>query len=40
MRLDVPFYKQTTKFNCGPAALRMVIAYLDQDLGLDHTQCC
>ena len=35
MRLEVPFYKQTTKLNCGPAVLRMVVAYFDQDLGLE-----
>lgn len=35
MRLEVPFYKQTTKLNCGPAALRMIIAYFDQDIGLE-----
>ncbi len=35
MRLEIPFYKQTTHFNCGPMALRMVIAYLDKDLGVE-----
>jgi len=35
MKLDVPFYKQTTKLNCGPAALRMVIAYFGNDPGLE-----
>ena len=35
MRLEVPFYKQTTKLNCGPAALRMVLAYFGQDVGLE-----
>ncbi len=35
MKLEVPFYKQTTKLNCGPAALRMVIVYFEQDLGLE-----
>ena len=34
MKLEVPFYKQTTPLNCGPAALRMAISYLDKDLGL------
>lgn len=34
MKLDVPFYPQTTKLNCGPAALRMVLSYLDKDPGL------
>lgn len=35
MKLEVPFYKQTKKLNCGPAALRMVIAYFDKDIGLE-----
>src|SRR3989304_1182641 len=34
MKLEVPFYNQTTKLNCGPAALRMVLAYFDKDYGL------
>jgi len=28
MKLKVPFFKQTTPLNCGPMALRMVLAYL------------
>lgn len=35
MKLNIPFYKQTTKFNCGPTTLRMVIAYFDKDIGLE-----
>ena len=35
MRLKVPFYKQTTLLNCGPTALRMALAYLDKDYGLE-----
>ncbi|MEK6800663.1 MAG: peptidase C39 family protein [Nanoarchaeota archaeon] len=35
MRLEVPFYKQTTKLNCGPVALRMVLAYFGQEVSLD-----
>ncbi len=31
MRLDVPFYKQTTSLNCGPVALKMVLAYFGKD---------
>ncbi len=27
MRLDVPFYKQTTALNCGPTTLKMVLSY-------------
>ena len=35
MKLKVPFYKQTTDTNCGPVALRMVLAYFGDDLGID-----
>ncbi len=31
MKLDVPFFKQTTSLNCGPYALKMVFAYFDED---------
>ena len=31
MILEVPFYKQTTSLNCGPVALKMVIAYFGKD---------
>ncbi len=34
MKLPVPFYQQTTKLNCGPAALRMVLAYFGDDTDL------
>lgn len=27
MRIDIPFYKQTTKLNCGPTSLKMALAY-------------
>ncbi|MFH1289783.1 MAG: peptidase C39 family protein [Nanoarchaeota archaeon] len=35
MKLPVPFFKQTTPLNCGPAALRMILAYLDKDPGIE-----
>ena len=35
MKLNVPFYKQTTKLNCGPAALRMILTYFGKDPGID-----
>ncbi len=35
MMLDAPFYRQNTPFNCGPVALRMVLAYLDKDPGIE-----
>jgi len=31
MKLEVPFHLQTTKLNCGPAALKMVLAYLGKE---------
>ncbi len=36
MKLNVPFYKQTSSLNCGPFALKMVLAYFgeDKDIGL------
>ncbi|MBU0466707.1 MAG: peptidase C39 family protein [Nanoarchaeota archaeon] len=33
MKLQVPFFKQTTPYNCGPMALRMALAYLGNDPG-------
>jgi len=33
MKLNVPFYKQTTPLNCGSTALRMVLSYLGKDYG-------
>lgn len=32
----VPYYRQTTEFTCGPAALMMAMAALDQALSLDR----
>jgi hypothetical protein len=32
MKLDVPFYKQTTPLNCGPVALKMVLDYFDEEI--------
>lgn len=34
MRLEVPFFKQTTDLDCGPTALRMVISYFGKDPGI------
>jgi ATP-binding cassette subfamily B protein len=34
MRLKIPFYKQTNSLNCGPTALRMVLAYFRKDEGV------
>lgn len=31
MKLNIPFYKQTTKLNCGPTALRMILSYFGED---------
>ncbi len=38
MKLEVPFYQQTKPYNCGPAALRMVLAYLGKDYGIDFLE--
>lgn len=35
MKLQVPFFPQTTIVNCGPSALRMALAFLDKDPGLE-----
>ena len=32
MKLDVPFYKQTTPLNCGPRALKMIFSYFGKDI--------
>ena len=34
MKLNVPFFKQTTPLNCGPTTLKMVLAYLDRDYNI------
>jgi len=35
MKLEVPFFKQTSLLNCGPSALRMVLAYFGEDPGIE-----
>lgn len=35
MKINVPFYKQTTSLNCAPTNLRMVVAYFDKDFGVE-----
>ena len=35
MKLQVPFYRQTNSQNCGPIVLKMVLAYFDNDQGLE-----
>ena len=35
MKLDVPFYPQTTTLNCGPTALKMAFAYFGKDLPIE-----
>ncbi|HKL24198.1 MAG TPA: peptidase C39 family protein [Candidatus Nanoarchaeia archaeon] len=35
MKLDVPFYKQTTPLNCGPIALKMVLSYFGNNKSSD-----
>ena len=34
MKLEVPFFKQTDQLNCGTYALKMVLAFLGEDLGI------
>lgn len=34
MKLKIPFYIQTNPLNCGPSALRMVLAYFGEDPGI------
>ena len=38
MKLDIPFYKQTSLLNCGPNALRMVVSYFNEDKGIDFLE--
>lgn len=38
MRLKIPFYKQTSQFNCGPVALYMILSYFSSDIDLDHLE--
>jgi len=35
MKLEIPFFKQTTRLNCGPSALRMILAYFGKDPGME-----
>ena len=35
MKLKIPFFRQTTKLNCGPIALKMVLAYFGNDVGIE-----
>jgi len=38
MKIQVPFFKQTSILNCGPTALRMILSYLDKDPGLEKLE--
>jgi len=38
MKVEVPFFKQTTSLNCGPTALRMVLAYFGRDEGIKELE--
>lgn len=35
MKLKVPFFKQTTPLNCGPVALKMILAYFGENIELN-----
>ncbi|HSU72699.1 MAG TPA: peptidase C39 family protein [Candidatus Binatia bacterium] len=36
MKLDVPFYQQTTNLNCGPTALKMALEFLGKTFEIEH----
>jgi hypothetical protein len=38
MKLNVPFYEQTTPTNCAPAALRMALAYFGKNCEMSHCE--
>jgi len=38
MKLNVPFYKQTTEMNCGPLALKMALDYLGKNLSIEELE--
>ncbi len=38
MKLKVPFFKQTNSLNCGPTALKMVLAYFGKDYGIKNLE--
>lgn len=38
MKLEVPLYLQTTKLNCGPAALKIVLAYFGKRYKLSELE--
>ena len=35
MRLDIPFFEQTSKTNCGPTVLRMINSYFGEDCSIE-----
>ncbi|MDG6925750.1 MAG: peptidase C39 family protein [Nitrososphaerota archaeon] len=37
LRLEVPFYRQSFDFTCGPASLMMVMKYLDREMKLSKS---
>jgi ABC-type bacteriocin/lantibiotic exporter with double-glycine peptidase domain len=38
MKLEVPYHKQTTKLNCGPAALKMALEFLGESYSLKRLE--
>lgn len=36
MKFEIPFYPQESKLDCGIASLRMILAYLDKDYGIEE----
>jgi uncharacterized protein YvpB len=38
MKINVPFFEQTTNLNCGPAALKMILSYLGKDFEIKELE--
>ena len=38
MKLNVPFFKQTSSLNCGPTCLKMVFAYFGNDIPIEKVE--
>ena len=38
VRLNVPFFQQTSEFNCGPCALKMVLGYFGKEYSLEFLE--
>jgi len=38
MKLQIPFYLQTTPLNCGPVALKMVLEFLNKKYSIEELE--